>query len=85
MIQDLKKRAQVLERVAAILSGLKAVDGVLQEQEKWLTSTKGFRAKDNQQELKTLRDDCEVSQIPGHFMQDTVLKSDVYKNLTVHS
>lgn len=85
MIQDLRKRAQVLEQVAAVLSGLKAVDGVLQEQENWMTSTKGFRAKDNQQELQTLRDVCEVSQIPGHFMQDIVLKSDVYKNLTVHS
>lgn len=80
MIQDLRKRVQVLEQVTAVLSGLKAVDGVLQEQEKWLTSTKGFRAKDNQQELQTLRDDCEVSQIPGHFMQDDVLKSGVYKN-----
>ncbi|XP_051736087.1 utrophin isoform X2 [Ctenopharyngodon idella] len=60
MIQDLRKRVQVLEQVTAVLSGLKAVDGVLQEQEKWLTSTKGFRAKDNQQELQTLRDDCEA-------------------------
>uniref|UniRef100_A0A673MU61 Utrophin-like n=1 Tax=Sinocyclocheilus rhinocerous TaxID=307959 RepID=A0A673MU61_9TELE len=67
LIQDLRNRAQVLERVAAVQSGLKAVNEFLQEQEKWLISTKGFRAKDNQQELQALKDDCEVCQIPGNF------------------
>ncbi|XP_016380409.1 utrophin-like [Sinocyclocheilus rhinocerous] len=60
LIQDLRNRAQVLERVAAVQSGLKAVNEFLQEQEKWLISTKGFRAKDNQQELQALKDDCET-------------------------
>ncbi|XP_077060733.1 utrophin isoform X2 [Siphateles boraxobius] len=60
LIQELRNRAQVLERVASVLSGLKAADGVLQEQEKWLISSKDFREKDNQQELQTLRDDCEA-------------------------
>ncbi|KAL0158872.1 hypothetical protein M9458_046948, partial [Cirrhinus mrigala] len=59
LIQDLRNQAQVLERVATVQSGLKALDGVLQEQEKWLISTKEFRAKDNQQELQALKDDCE--------------------------
>uniref|UniRef100_A0A671RQ22 Utrophin n=1 Tax=Sinocyclocheilus anshuiensis TaxID=1608454 RepID=A0A671RQ22_9TELE len=67
LIQDLRNRAQILERVAAVQSGLKAVNEFLQEQEKWLISTKGFRAKDNQQELQALKDGCEVSQIPGNF------------------
>uniref|UniRef100_A0A671MVH8 Utrophin-like n=1 Tax=Sinocyclocheilus anshuiensis TaxID=1608454 RepID=A0A671MVH8_9TELE len=84
LIQDLRNRAQVLEQVAAVQSRLKALDGVLQEQEKWLISTEGFRAKNNQQELQTLKDDCEVSQIPGHFIQDNFLKLDVNRNLTVH-
>lgn len=82
LIQELRNRAQVLERVASVLSGLKAADEVLQEQEKWLISSKDLRAKDNQQELQTLRDHCEVSQIPIHFMKDTVLRSDVNRNLT---
>uniref|UniRef100_A0A671MXB8 Utrophin-like n=1 Tax=Sinocyclocheilus anshuiensis TaxID=1608454 RepID=A0A671MXB8_9TELE len=60
LIQDLRNRAQVLEQVAAVQSRLKALDGVLQEQEKWLISTEGFRAKNNQQELQTLKDDCEA-------------------------
>lgn len=77
LIQDLMNRAQVLERVAAVQSGLKAVNEFLQEQDKWLISTKGFRAKDNQQELQALKDDCEVRQIPGNFMRDALLKSDV--------
>uniref|UniRef100_A0A8C1QGP9 Dystrophin n=1 Tax=Cyprinus carpio TaxID=7962 RepID=A0A8C1QGP9_CYPCA len=47
LIQDLRNRAQVLERVAAVQSGLNAVNEFLLEQEKWLISTKGFRAKDN--------------------------------------
>uniref|UniRef100_A0A673JJB1 Utrophin-like n=1 Tax=Sinocyclocheilus rhinocerous TaxID=307959 RepID=A0A673JJB1_9TELE len=81
LIQDLRNRAQVLEQVAAVQSRLKALDGVLQEQEKWLISTEGFRAKNNQQELQTLKDDCEVSQIPGHFIQDHFLKLDVNGNL----
>ncbi|KAG1936103.1 utrophin [Pimephales promelas] len=60
LIQELRNRAHVLERVSSVLSGLKAADGVLQEQDKWLISSKDFRAKDNQQELQTLRDDCEA-------------------------
>ncbi|XP_026097283.1 dystrophin isoform X2 [Carassius auratus] len=60
LIQDLRNRAQVLEQVAALQSRLKALDGVLQEPEKWLISTEGFRAKNNQQELQTLKDDCEA-------------------------
>uniref|UniRef100_A0A671RQG3 Calponin-homology (CH) domain-containing protein n=1 Tax=Sinocyclocheilus anshuiensis TaxID=1608454 RepID=A0A671RQG3_9TELE len=60
LIQDLRNRAQILERVAAVQSGLKAVNEFLQEQEKWLISTKGFRAKDNQQELQALKDGCEA-------------------------
>ncbi|RXN07760.1 utrophin-like [Labeo rohita] len=60
LIQDLRNRAQVLERVATVQSGLKVLDGVLQEQEKWLISSKEFRAKDNQQELQALKDDCEA-------------------------
>ncbi|XP_067302899.1 utrophin-like isoform X1 [Pseudorasbora parva] len=60
LVQDLRNQTQVLEQVAAVLSGLKAVDGVLQEQETWLISSKGFREKDNQQELQRLRDDCEA-------------------------
>ncbi|XP_058618768.1 dystrophin-like isoform X3 [Onychostoma macrolepis] len=60
LIQDLRNRAQVLERVVAVQSGLKAVNEFLQEQEKWLISTKGFRAKDNQQELQALKDDYEA-------------------------
>uniref|UniRef100_A0A8C1QGG0 Utrophin n=1 Tax=Cyprinus carpio TaxID=7962 RepID=A0A8C1QGG0_CYPCA len=67
LIQDLRNRAQVLERVAAVQSGLNAVNEFLLEQEKWLISTKGFRAKDNQQDLQALKDDCEVSQIQGSF------------------
>uniref|UniRef100_A0A8C2DAB3 Dystrophin n=1 Tax=Cyprinus carpio TaxID=7962 RepID=A0A8C2DAB3_CYPCA len=59
LIQDLRNRAQVLERVAAVQSGLNAVNEFLLEQEKWLISTKGFRAKDNQQDLQALKDDCE--------------------------
>lgn len=63
LIQDLRDKARVLERVAALLSGLKAVDGVLQEQEKRLISTEGFEAINDPQELQTLKDKCEVSQI----------------------
>uniref|UniRef100_A0A9J8AP75 Dystrophin-like n=1 Tax=Cyprinus carpio carpio TaxID=630221 RepID=A0A9J8AP75_CYPCA len=60
LTQDLRNRAQVLEQVAAVQSRLKALDGVLKGQEKWLISTEGFRAKNNQQELHTLKDDCEA-------------------------
>ncbi len=77
LIQDLRNRAQGLEHVVAVQSGLKAVNEFLQEQEKWLISTKGFRAKDNQQELQALKDDCEVRQIPGNLMRDSLVKSDV--------
>ncbi|XP_051517186.1 dystrophin-like [Myxocyprinus asiaticus] len=59
LMQDLRNRAQVLDRLPAVLSGWKAVDGVLQEQEKWLISTEGFRAKDDQQDLQTLKNECE--------------------------
>ncbi|XP_051515683.1 utrophin-like isoform X5 [Myxocyprinus asiaticus] len=59
LMRDLRIRAQVLERAAAVLSGLKVVDGALQEQEKWLISSEGFRAKVDQKELQTLKDDCE--------------------------
>uniref|UniRef100_A0A8C2D864 Utrophin n=1 Tax=Cyprinus carpio TaxID=7962 RepID=A0A8C2D864_CYPCA len=72
LIQDLRNRAQVLERVAAVQSGLNAVNEFLLEQEKWLISTKGFRAKDNQQDLQALKDDCEVSQIQGSFLYVSV-------------
>lgn len=84
LTQDLRNRAQVLEQVAAVQSRLKALDGVLKGQEKWLISTEGFRAKNNQQELHTLKDDCEVSQIPGLFIQDDFLKLDVNRNPTVY-
>uniref|UniRef100_A0A9J8BHJ6 Utrophin n=1 Tax=Cyprinus carpio carpio TaxID=630221 RepID=A0A9J8BHJ6_CYPCA len=83
LTQDLRNRAQVLEQVAAVQSRLKALDGVLKGQEKWLISTEGFRAKNNQQELHTLKDDCEVSQIPGLFIQDDFLKLDVNRNPTL--
>ncbi|XP_073730912.1 utrophin isoform X3 [Misgurnus anguillicaudatus] len=60
LIQDLKNRAQVLERVESVLSGIKVVDGVLLEKEKWLMSTEGFKEKLDQQELlQTLKDECE--------------------------
>lgn len=65
IIQDLRNQARVLERVTAILSVLKAVDGVLQEQEKRLISTEGFEAIHDPQELQTLKDECEVRIISG--------------------
>ncbi|XP_057175633.1 dystrophin isoform X1 [Triplophysa rosa] len=59
ILQDLRNQARVLEQVTAVLSGLKAVDGVLQEQEKRLISTEGFEATNDPQKLQTLKDDCE--------------------------
>ncbi|XP_073795720.1 utrophin isoform X5 [Danio rerio] len=60
LIQELRSRAGLLERLAEVESGLKAVDEALQEQKNWMNNTNEFREKENLQELQTLKDDCEA-------------------------